>query len=247
MITFLLSMIFSYYQPISYASNSYYARVMYDQVYLYKTASQDNSYQNVYFEIPRTYFVQIFNETGSFYEASYMGISGFVLKNSVQAVSGTPSRPELNNISFRVYADLSRDLRIEPNTNNGISAQVKYLPLYTTNVEFIGEIHGEARIKGRTDVWYYCKYTDDIDYFGYVYSDFCDEKTEIVPNTETLTYINNPTFTDNNINSIPQNNNAVAIIVLVLTIPALIFLFYSLKGKQIFANKRTNNKEITDY
>ena len=37
------------------------------------------------------------------------------------------------------------------------------------------------------DIWYYCKYTADKDYYGYVYSDFCDEISPFINNNEELT------------------------------------------------------------
>jgi len=242
--------------PVVYAENSsktYFAQVMFEQVFLYRTPNNDNSSLNIYFEIPKTYFVELLDsENDDFYLAKYSSITGYVKKESVQAISNTPSKPFLDNLNFRVYADLSRDLRSEPNVSSTTSSLLANIPLYSRNLTFYGKITGENLIEGRTNTWYFCKYSADIDYYGYVYSDFCDELPSTIPtNTEEVTYISNPTFLEpienNNTNSINLNSNTTSIIVGILTIPAIIFVFMILKNKNVLSNSKNKEKEIKDY
>ncbi len=213
---------------------NYYARILFEQVYLYKTPVEDNSISNIYFEIPKTYFVQLSGVQGDFYKATYLNFHGYVKKDSVQAVDSTPVNPFLDNITFRVYAELSQNLRSEPLANN--SNLIIQIPPLTKNIQFIGQINGECLIEGRTNIWYYCKYTNNnSNYYGYIYSDFCDEMTNIKSNNENLNYINNPTFEENikPINSIPKNSSVVGFVIGILSIPALIFLFLIMKSGKI--------------
>ena len=174
---------------------TYFARIMFDNVYLYKSPNENSNVSNIYFELPKSYFVELTDSANKdFYSANYSTFSGYVKKDSVQAIEGIPTTPYLNNISFRVYADLSRDMRSEPSQKNASSTQITYIPLYSRNLTYIGKINGECLIDGRTDIWYYCKYSADKDYFGYVYSDFCDELSLIKDNSEQVTFIENPTF-----------------------------------------------------
>jgi len=252
----ILILLLSLLQPhiINVYANSnqtYFARVMFDQVYFYKTPYEINDSSNIYFTLPKSYFVELTDLVdNNFYKANYLNFSGYVKKDSVQAIEGIPSSPYLKNINFRVYAELSRDLRTEPNTSNGSSSQVAYIPLYTRNITYIGAITGETLIDGRTDIWYYCKYSADKDYYGYVYSDFCDELSPIIENTEQVTYLNNPTFkfdTNKNNYTLSQSDSKLGIIVGILSIPALIFLFMVIKGKHILSKERFNDKEVIDY
>lgn len=237
--------------PFVSATNvSYFARVMQDDVYLYKTPLDISDYSNTYFALPKTYFVELTTSANDmFYSCRYSSFTGYVKKDCVQAIAGTPSNPNLNNINFRVYAELSRDLRTEPTTESGSSSQVAYIPLLSRNLTYYGSIKGECLIEGRTNVWYYCKYSADKDYYGYVYSDFCDEITPILSNTEEFTYVENPTFqpTVESNTSIPVNNNVVGIIIGVLSVPALIFVFMILKGKNILTREKFKDKEVIDY
>jgi len=230
-------------------TKTYYARILFDQVYLYKTAVEDDNVSNIYFELPKTYFVELIASEGEFYQARYMNMNGYVKKDSVQAVNTIPKTPFLNVISFRVYADLSRDIRSTP-TQTDQNNLVIQVPSLTKNLQYYGKVYGECLIENRTDVWYYCKYTADKDYYGYVYSDFCDEMQNPLPeNTEELNYITNPTFeiATEPSNTIPITSNSLGIIIAILSIPALIFMFILMKGTKLISKDHQKNKEIIDY
>ena len=252
MIILILSLLFQNTIPVVQANNTptYFAKVMLDETYLHKTPELNSNSENVYFQLPKTYFVELIENTNEFfYKARYLHFYGYVKKDSVQAVSTTPSCPFLENVSFRVYADMSRSLMSNPNTSSTTSNLVATIPLYTKNLTYYGSIVGETLIEGRTNIWYYCKYSADKDYYGYVYSDFCDNLSPIKENTEEVTFINNPTFKpeEKQPTTIPPNNNIVGIIIGILCIPALIFAFMIIKSKNILTRENLKNKEIIDY
>ena len=235
---------------VSAAENkTYYAKILFEQVYLYKSPVDNNDITNIYFELPKTYFVELLSKSGDFYEARYLDFKGYVKKDSVQAVESTPINPFLNNISFRVYAELSQSLRSSPTTQTSSSNLIATIPNLTKNITYFGKVSGECLIEGRTNVWYYCKYTADKDYYGYVYSDFCDEMPPIVSNTEEITYITNPTFEvqTQSTNTIPITNNAVGIIIGILSVPALIFVFLIMKGTKFLNKEKFKSREVIDY
>ncbi len=239
--------------PIStiYASENttYYARVMFDNVYLYKTASDSEDYYNLYFILPQTYFVELIDESGDFYKVNYMEFTGYVKKDYVQAIDGVPEQPYLTDITFRVYSQQSLDMRSEPSTISGSSAQVASIPLYTRTIVYYGYIVGETLVEERTNIWYYCKYSADKDYYGYVYSEFCDNMTEYTLNTESVTYIDNPSFATLQASGDVQtlDSTAVGIIIAVLMVPAAIFIILILKGSKLLSKERSNSKEVRDY
>jgi len=239
--------------PTAYAATDveYYARIMYDDVMLYKEPVELDDFSNVHFILPRTYFVKLIDETpNGFFKVNYLDFTGYVKKEYVQTIVGTPITPFLENINFRVYSEQSRDLRSEPSTLTGSSSQVAYIPLMNRNLTFYGKIVGEELISGRTNIWYYCKYSAEQDYYGYVYSDFCDELTAIQENTEQVTYAENPNFNpeiETTPNAIPLNSNATGIIVAVLCLPACAFLFMIFKNKTILSHEKPKSKEIIDY
>ena len=234
--------------------DTYYARIMYDDVYLYNEPIEVDSYANVMFCLPRTYFVELLGEANNdFYKVNYAQFTGYIKKDSVQTIIGTPITPYLDNISFRVYSEQSCTLRSEPTSLGGSETQVAYIPLYSRNLTYYGTIKGEMYVDGRTDIWYYCKYTSDKDYYGYIYSEFCDgdDLMNMPLNTEEVTYTEAPDFsanTDTNATSLPIEDRTTYIVIAVLTIPALIFVFLMIKGGKIFSREtKKQNKEIKDY
>ena len=235
MVILILLLLFETTIPCVNALNTptYFAKIMYEEVYLYKKPIDNDSCENIYFTLPKTYYVLLTgNENEMFYQANYLDFCGYVKKESVQAVAGTPNQPYLKNINFRIYADMSRQLMSEPNISSITSTQIASIPLYARNIKYYGKILGETLIDGRTNIWYFCKYTADKDYYGYVYSDFCDEIPNPLPmNTENFTFIHNPNFELNVTTSqtIPIKDHSVKIIVFILCIPALIVAFMIIK------------------
>ena len=140
-------------------------------------------------------------------------------------------------------------MRSSPTTQTSSSNLIATIPNLTKNITYFGKVSGECLIEGRTNVWYYCKYTADKDYYGYVYSDFCDEMPPIVSNTEEITYITNPTFEvqTQSTNTIPITNNAVGIIIGILSVPALIFVFMIMKGTKFLNKEKFKSREVIDY
>ena len=249
MIFLILLLIFQFNYSIQvYAVNeTCYARVLFDQVYFYKSANDDNSIENIYFELPKTYFVELVGKEKDLYKARYMDFYGYVKKDCVQAVANTPNNPFLTNINFRVYSNLSETMWTSPKTQD--STQLITIPHLTKNITFIGQINGECLIENRTNIWYFCKYTDSSDHYGYIYSDFCDQMSEITPNNENIDFVSNPTFETilPPQNTIPQNSNFVGIVVIILSVPVLIFLFMVIKGSKILTGSKTSKKEVVDY
>ncbi len=247
----IISSIFPFlnYTHVS-ASTIYYARIMTSDAYLYRSPLDLDDYSNVYFLLPQTYFVQLVGSSNSqFYEVNYSSFTGYVKKDCVQAIVGVPKTAYLDNLNFRVFAEMSRDLRSEPTTKSGSSSQVAYIPLYNRNLTYFGSIAGEQCIEGRTNIWYYCKYSADEEYFGYVYSDFCDELPNPLPtNSEEVTYTTAPDFNETEeLTSIPLENSTTGIVIAILCVPALIFVFLILKGTKIMKREKSASSEVQDY
>ena len=245
----ILSLFFQSNSLCVYASNenTYFARIMFEHVYLYKTPTENEDISNIYFELPKTYFVELLSKSNNFYEARYMDIIGYVKKDCVQTVANIPNNPFLCDRTFRVYAEYSEKLWSSPSSQED-SNLITVIPHLTQNIQFIGNIQGEPLITGRTNIWYYCKYSAETDQFGYIYSDFCDEISEVVENTEIIEYVSNPTFeVSQTINAIPEKSNYVGILIGILSIPALVFVFMVLKSTHILNTEKQQKKEVIDY
>ncbi|MBO5910415.1 MAG: hypothetical protein J6Q15_02785, partial [Clostridia bacterium] len=155
-----INMLISIFQPIPNvrADSVAYAQVLQAGCYLYKTPSDNTNYNNVFFMLENTYFVQLLSEyDDQFYKAKYIDTIGYVKRSQVQCVKGTPKTPFLNTISFRVYNNVSRAMYDKPFINTNNPTLKVYLPLYCEDLIYYGKIYGESAIEERTNIWYYCK------------------------------------------------------------------------------------------
>ena len=134
-------------ETTSASSNSKnYARITQNQVYLY-TLPEDK-YENVLFEIPKTYFVELLSQHNNlFYKAKYIDIVGFVKVDDVLPVSTAPQNPYADNIRFRVYSSDGVNVRTEPYIKNGLETIKGSLTVLDENVIYYGKIEGEEAVK----------------------------------------------------------------------------------------------------
>ncbi len=247
-IAVLMLSLFGLFKPIPYvnASTGAYAQILHTGCYLYKTPVDNTNYLNVFFMLENSYFVELLSDYNEeFYKARYLDVVGYVKKNQVQCVQGTPRNPFLNNVSFRVYNNISRAMYDKPFANTNSPTLKVYLPLYCDDLIYYGKVYGESAIEERTNIWYYCKYTVT-GVCGYVYSDSCDKMDTIVPNSEKLPYITSPMWNSHPTTStqlISINSKPFKITTILICIPFVIFAFFLFR----LALKKRNKKEIDTF
>lgn len=231
-----------------YASGtkSYYARIEIDNCYFFSAPILEDSTKM--FILPKTYFVLLTSEAGDlFYSAFYDDISGYILKKDVKAVSSTPTNPYLKNINFRVFVPSGANLRSTPQSAGSVNL-VYSIPYLDNNLSFLGTMQGEEAIPKKGNTWYYCKYfTANTQYLGYVYSPLCDDLTPISQNTEIVEYLTQPPSFETNIPETSSgfeglSETATTIIIVVVSLPCLLFIYLLFKPSNIANNSNKENK-----
>ncbi|MDR0850322.1 MAG: hypothetical protein LBN07_02425 [Christensenellaceae bacterium] len=217
-----------------------FARIKFAGVYLYKTPTLNESYINMYFEIPNTYFVKLLSDANDyFYRAQYMEQIGYVKKLEVQPISGIPLHPYVS-ATFRVFSSDGAMLKDAPfYASNAVAA----LPQNQNILQYIGRISGEEAIIGRGNVWYFCKFGNSS---GYVYGGLSDMLSEILPNTEIFENAPNPFITPvlSYIEYLKTSNVKFVVIVAVL-LPSFA-IFYLLYMKITPKNKTRNTQKFKE-
>ena len=244
---FLLVTIFFPLTPkISNAEVVYYAKITSDTVCFFSNPTK-NSLSSLFY-IPKSYFVKLLNdENDDFYYAKYKDIYGYVLKNEVTVMSGTPNKP-FANATFRVFSTQGLGLYNSPylNENNKIT----HLPYLTQNLTYYGTILGEEVVPEKGAEWYYCSYNADETYYGFVYSVFCDKLTPIEPNTEVFDVVVNPSFSSVT-KSQELSGTSMAFIIIGVSLPCLVVIYLLLKPtliKQKSINQlKSKRKRRGDY
>lgn len=228
-----------------------YAQITNNSTLFYKSPEINDA--NALFVLEQTYFVKLLeNEKNNFYKAEYMGVVGYVLKNNLRFVKGTPQKPFATNINFRVYAFEGLNLRSTPVNSEGPFNVITTVPFLETNLVYYGKTNGEEAIPNKGKIWYYCKYivpaTSKTE-FGYLYSVFCDNLTKIEPNQEVLEEIEAPIFQpvsqENGGNALSNLSKVMQIIIVLgVSLPCLAIIYFLFKPTKIALDVGKNKKKI---
>ena len=221
---FLICSCFLCTPSFTYADNIFYAKIKSDNVYFYSNPIK--SEENELFLLPNTYFVMLINnENDNFYYAKYKDLYGYVLKQDVNVMDGIPTQPYAN-ASFRVFSPDGLGLYTTPNIND--SYEIIEIPYLAENLTYYGSVTGQQAIPEKSTTWYYCNFNDENDYFGYVYSVFCDKLTTIQDNNESFNIISNPVFVTTSKSS-QLSQSSMIFIIIGVSIPCLIVIYLLVK------------------
>lgn len=248
---FLLIFQFILSTPFHFLTNaekkqSYYAKIEGDQTFFYSDPiDQDSSKM---FILPQSYFVYLTDiANDDFFKAQYKDLYGFVKKQEVTVMNGSPKTP-FASVSFTIANPEGLALYASPSfTNSTQLARVDYLTIIST---YYGIMPGE-NIPDLDNSWYYCKINkDQTDIFGYAYSYFCYKISSIPTNTEIFEIINQPVFESTPSTSQPLSEVAMAFIVIGVSLPCLLIIYLLIKPsmkKNKLTEKRKTKKRHGDY
>jgi hypothetical protein len=207
-----------------------FARIKYNNVYLYKTANLESNLNNVYFLLEESYFVKITSQVDdNFFKVNYMDLEGFVKQNEVECVSNTPSTPYLDNITFNTAQTSSVILRSQPSAALGDETALIVLAPNTQNLVYYGKIAGQEATTGLGNLWYYAAFKNEQNQTikGYVYSPLTYNLTPIMPNAEGSTTASFEELKQvNTFLNISPNFRFIVIIIVVLPTFLILYLFF---------------------
>ena len=143
------------YVGASELSHIKYAKAK-DNCYLFRSSDVTNSnYGNVFFMVPKTYFVTILNKINSYiYKVQYKNKIGYVSSDSVAEVTFIPEKATLENVVFDTLDMVGTQIRTVPNAED-LSNIIMIIPAGSTGLNYISYIHGGVPSGGNSDVWYY--------------------------------------------------------------------------------------------
>lgn len=226
---------------------SYYAKIEESGIYFYSNPIEQE--ESKLFILPQSYFVYLTDEANeNFYVAQYKDVHGYVRKQDVVVMNGTPTMPYASrNFTIKDLDGLS--LYPSPSfTNNTTLAKIDYLTIVSS---YYGEMPGE-NIPDINCPWFYCKVSeDDTTLFGYVYSDSCYKISSISPNTESFEVVSSPIFEISEGQEGSLSEVAMAFIVIGVSLPCILIIYLlikpSLQKSKIPTPKKKIRKRHGDY
>lgn len=226
----------------------YYAKITNPNVYLYSTPIDDD--EQKLFKIPQTFFVKITgnaDDENLFYNACYVDVKGYVKKSEVNVVIGTPVSPYADSISFRIFVPSGTEIRSSPTSETPFNYIID-IP-QKERLVYYGPIEGEEMISQRGNIWYYCRYiTNNNYYYGYVYSSLCDLLSEIPTNYETLPLFEGEPFavveTEETSNTTTNFSQLFKILLIVgITLPCVLVLYLLFKPTKLMIDNGKKGKQ----
>ena len=219
----------------------YWAKITSDDSFFYATDSEISPL----FILPKSYFVKLTDESENLYKAQYNGIEGYLKKDCVTPMDGTPVQPYFTE-TFRAFLPSGTDLFAMTSSNN--SYKIATIPYLFDGLVYYGSIEGEEAIPEKGNLWHYCKFGDD---YGYVYSIFCDKlssppiNNEIFPVLEVVNF-NPPTAVS------ALSPVAMSFIIIGVSLPCLIVLYLLVKPSMMKnhtpkSTKAYKSKKRRDY
>jgi len=203
-----------------------YAKISYSNVFFYSLPKIEE--ENKLFVLPQTYFVKLLaSEDEKFYYAQYDDIFGYIQKEAVTPMKGTPKNPYATS-QFRIFYLDGLGLYKKPNMT---AEKLEDIPYLSEELTYYGSLQGQEVIPEKSNQWYYAKYSSSGN-LGYVYSVFCDKLPKIQDNTETFEILSLPIFDE----TLPEEKLSPAsmtFIIIGVSLPCLIVLYLLVKPSMI--------------
>ncbi len=237
--------VFAYNQKVNYAKAL-------SSCMLYKSIEMIDSYNDMYFYIPESYFVVILESVNAnCYKVQYDKFIGYVNSKNVSLVNFTPIVKFLTSVKFDIKETAGTQVWNVPNTKGSVLTTI---PAGCKQITYIAQIYGEIPFGGESNVWFYVNYVPYENstnvYEGYVYNENTTNLDEIIFNAETNAEIET-TVIQENISSLNLSSTFKTIIVALISIPIILFfviiLYKIVKKFKKSTNNRNFNKNNNDY
>lgn len=205
------------------SQNTTYAKVSSGCV-LYKNQDMNNSFENIYFVIPETYFVSVVEVVSEkCFKVQYGNYIGYVDSSNLVIATFIPRVKQLEDVTCDVKETSGTQVWSCPTSTSRVLTTI---PAGAKNINYIAFVYGEIPRGGESNLWYYVSYTPTTSstsvYEGYVYSENITNLSEIPVNIE-----NNPE-TENAENeaesTIVISSSIRTLLVALIAIPIILFL-----------------------
>lgn len=215
---------------------------------LYKTQEMSDKFEDVYFQIPETYFMVILDTVNDdCFKVQYDKYIGYVDSSTVMIATFVPILKTLDGITFDIKSTSGTQIWQYPTTKSNICTTIS---AGTKDITYVAYAYGSVPSGGESNIWYFVYYTPDSNstnvYEGYIYSENTTNLTEIVANTET----NPEDISNENVledKTIYITSTIKTIVIAIVTIPIILFfaiILYKLIQKFKKTTKYAKNSHL---
>ena len=232
-------------------SNPSYAKITRETTLFRTQDTLDTSLNNIYFTLPKSYFVKLLSVSNTSVCVEYNDIVGYTNADDLLEVDFVPSRPYDSNRTLSIKSDSSTYLKSAPT----ISSTTYKILSPTTTLTYIGSVSGEIPSDGSSNTWYFVTISESETkvHYGYVYSERTEnlstftENYEGITSTEptTPTYSNDVVVLDSDTSEeiITMSTTTKWILITLLTLPVIIIFVLLIKKPSSKQNDDDNENK----
>ncbi|MDE6583705.1 MAG: hypothetical protein K2K31_03560, partial [Clostridia bacterium] len=214
------------------SDKQFYAKVQTTGVQFCSSPSENTAL----FEIPYSYFVKIDYSVDDYYKVFYQDLSGYVRKDKITLMNGTPNQPYAQAtfnlvFPFSLYKSTSQ------------SSQVLTTLDTTANIKYYGTKTGDS-IGSKGNVWYYAGTENDgIVQYGYIFSYCVDITPSISVNNEVFDVITEEFLTTASSTEFGTLSTGTKIILIVaISVPSVLILYFLIKPTRVLQNAKSRKQ-----
>ncbi len=226
------------YSASASIEKQFYAKIQTSDCVLYETPQNANPICT----LRKTFFVQVEEKIGEFYKVNYNGISGYVSKNKVSLMDGTP-----NNKYFSATVKLfspTYPLYEKPNEN---SSEVTTLSRENV-MTYYGYTQGQTASNSDNNIWYYLSVNQGgKTLYGYVFSQAVageNPEANVSDNIESFPIIDESIFSDISTSSFSSLSVGTKVMLIIaISVPSLLILYFLIKPNKIAGASKKKTKK----
>ncbi len=229
---FLLSFCFSANNfALAEEETIYYAKVQSTGVQLCSTPSETSAL----FEIPNTYFVQVEYVVDDYYKVSYNNVEGYVKKDKVTLMNGTPQRPFANS-TFKLF--MPYGLYESPYDYSTKVTDVDESLVLT----YYGTKTGQL-VSSQNNVWVYASVEKDGEtFYGYVFSRIIDIIPTITNNEESFEVVDEGILNNTTTEFSNLSTGTKVLLIVSISVPSLLILYFLIKPTRVLQNQKKQKR-----
>ena len=228
-----LTLVVAQPQKVCYATEQeYYAKIQTGGAYFYSSQDELTSM----FELPYSYFVKTKYATDKYFSATYKNLNGYVKKEDVVRMNGTPQQP-FASATFKAF--VSNYLYASPTQTS-----TTIIDISTSDIlAYYGRKSGE-QLNSQTNTWFFCSVEKNGQlYYGYIFSGITDYLTNIPENTETFEVVKDSDSGEQNKQIATLSTKTKIMLIIAITIPSVLILYFLIKPSRVLASKAIKNQK----
>lgn len=185
------------------------------------------------FNLPYSYFVKVEYSVDDYYKVVYKDLNGYVKKDKVALMSGTPTKP-FATATFKLFVPYSMYQNAD-NSSNVI--------FQTSNTEQLFDYYGTKtgqQVMSSNNTWYYCSVdADQQKMFGYIFSGVTDYLSTISTNSETFDIVSDKVLENSTTEFNTLSTGTKVILIVAISVPSVLILYFLIKPAKIMQITKT--------